>query len=101
MDEDKPIEVAPNAGVIDLLTALARYLTVIFTLGAALLAVLRTKDIAAIIEFMRGTDGATLIAACLGLGTLLYGLYKTHKRGAQVATVAADFRVPDRVARLK
>lgn len=96
----KPVVVSANAGIIDLLTAAGRYLVVIMSLGAALLAVLKTKDIAAIISFMRGTDGATLITAVTGLATLAFGLYKTHKRGAQIATVAADSRVPDRVAKV-
>jgi hypothetical protein len=97
----KPIEVSPNAGLLDLAAALFRYLTVIVTLGAALLAVLQTKDIAQIIVFMRGTEGSALIAAVIGLGTLLYGLYKTKLRGSQVASVASDWRVPEVVAKLK
>lgn len=101
IDPEKPVVVAPNAGAIDMLAALARYVTVLFTLGAALLAVLQTKDIAAIITFLRGNDGAALISAAVGLGTLIYGLIKTHRRGAEIAAVAGDYRVPNSVAQLK
>lgn len=97
----KPITVSANAPIIDLLTAAGRYLVVIATLFPVALAVLKTRDIAAILEFVRGNDGATLLAAIVGLATFAYGLYKSHKRGAQVATVAADPAVPDRVAQLK
>lgn len=95
-----PIVVSESQGIIDLLAAAGRYITVIVTLGAALLAILKTHDIAAIIAFMRGTQGAALIAAVMGLGALGWGLYKTHKRGAQVATVAASSEVPNKIAKI-
>jgi hypothetical protein len=97
----QPVVVSENTGALDALQATLRYMTVIIASGATLLAVLKTRDIAAIIEFMRGTEGAALIAAVIGLGTMFYGIFKTHKRGAQVATVAADSRVPATVAKLK
>ncbi len=94
----KPIVVSPNAGVVDTLTALGRYIVVIMSAIPILLQLLGARDVFAIIAYLRGSDGATLIAAVIGVGTLVYGLIKTRKRGAQIATVALDSRVPASVA---
>jgi uncharacterized RDD family membrane protein YckC len=96
----KPITVSANAGIIDLLTAAGRYLVVIATAIPILLQLLGTRNIGEIISYFRGDSGSTLIAAVVGLATLAYGLFKTRKRGAQIATVALDSRVPDRVAKI-
>lgn len=93
-----PIVVSANAGIIDLLTALGRYAIVIVTAIPILLKLLGTHDLVAIIAYLRGSDGTALTAAVIGIGTLLYGLWKTHKRGAQIATVALSPSVPERVA---
>lgn len=97
----KPIVVSENAGVIDTLTALGRYIVVIIGSFGTLLALLKTRDIAAILDWVRGADGAAFIAAITTIVTMLYGLYKTRKRGAQIATVAADPAVPNRLAQIK
>lgn len=96
----QPVVVPENAGTLDTLGAAGRYLVVIVTIVPALLALLQARDIAGVIDFLRGNQGAALIAAVVGFGTLAYGLIKTHKRGSQIATVAADSRVPDRVAKI-
>lgn len=93
-----PIVVSPNAGIIDLMTALGRYVIVIVTAIPLMLKLLGTHDLVAIISYFRSADGTALTAAVVGIGTLLYGLWKTHKRGAQIATVALSPSVPERVA---
>lgn len=97
----KPIVVSENAGIIDLLTAAGRYAVVIATSIPILLQLLGSRNIVEIMTYFRGDAGSTLMAAVIGLGTLAYGLFKTRKRGAQIATVALDSRVPDRVATTK
>jgi hypothetical protein len=98
---DKPIVVNANAGIVDLLTAAGRYLAVIAATLPILLTFFSTRDIIGFIAYLQSEDGLKFAAALGGLVTLAYGLWKTHKRGAQVATVAADPAVPDRVAQIK
>lgn len=97
----EPVVVSANAGILDLLAAAGRYLLVIVGAVPVLLKLLGDHDFTAIVAYFKGTDGASLIAAASGLLALAYGLYKTHKRGTQVAAVAADTRVPNSVAQLK
>jgi len=87
-DTPNQIVVKQNTSVIDTLQAAGRYVVVIFTVFPALIALLKAKDFAGIVEFLRGNQGAALIAAAVGLGTLAYGLFKTGKRGAQLVTTA-------------
>lgn len=96
-----PITVNANAGVNDLLFAALRYIVVIATAFPTLLVLLKDHDIAAIHAYFTSDAGKAVVAAAISLGTLAYGLYKTHKRGAQVATVAGDSRVPNTLAKLK
>ncbi len=93
--------VNPNAGVLDTLYALGRYLTVIFTSVPILLALLGSKDLLGIVNYFRGADGTSLIAAAVGFGTLAWGLFKTFRRGKLAAKVALSRRVPDDIAKPK
>lgn len=97
----KPIVVSENAGTIDTLMALGRLAVVIVGSFTTLLAVLKTRDIAAFLEFIRGSDGTAFIAAVSTFLALGFGLLKSFKRGKQIATVALDSRVPDKVATTK
>lgn len=97
----KPIVVRENAGTIDLLTSLARQLVYIMGAIPILLTLLGTRDVVGIIAYLQSSDGVKLLAAAGTIFTAAYGLYKSRKRGAQVATVAADRRVPDSLAQLK
>lgn len=99
--EDKPVVVSENAGAIDTLTAAMRYITVLVASLPILLTLLGKRDIVSIIAYLQGQDGVALTAAIVGLVTIAYGLFKTHKRGAQVATVAASPEVPQQIAHLK
>lgn len=96
-----PIKVGANAGLIDTLTAAGRYLVAIITAVPILLTLLGSRDVVSIIAYFQGADGTALIASVVGLATIAYGLFKTRKRGAQIANVAADTRVPASVASLK
>jgi hypothetical protein len=93
-----PIVVSEKAGIIDLLTAAGRYAVVIFTIFPALLALFKARDIAGVISFLQGNQGAALLAAVIGLGTLAYGLIKTRRRGAQLVTAAEA--APNSVAKV-
>lgn len=96
---DKPIVVSKNAGILDTLSAAGRYVAVILTSAPILMTLLGSGNFTGLVDFFRGNDGNTLIAAAIGLGTLAWGLFKTRKRGAQIATVAMDTRVPNSIAK--
>jgi hypothetical protein len=97
-DLTPPFEVRENTGIIDLLTAAGRYLIVIVTIIPALLALFKASDIAGIIDFLRGNQGAALLAAVTGFGTLAYGLIKTFRRGKQTRDIAEA--APNSVAKV-
>lgn len=96
-----PIVVSENAGIIDTLTAAGRYLMVIIGTVPLLLTLFGNRDFAGIVAFFQGTQGASLLTALVALATLAYGLWKTHKRGAEIATVAASPKVPANIATTK
>ena len=87
-----PDKVSPNAGLVDGIQATARYLVVIVTAVIAVLGLLKTHDIAGLITYIQ-SNGGTVFAAItglIGLATAAYGVFKTQKRGGQVATAAAE-----------
>lgn len=100
---DEPIQVSGSAGLIDSVQAAIRYAVVVVGFVTAVLGLLQTRDIAGIITLIQTNGGAVLaaISGLIALGTAAYGVLKTHKRGEQVADLAADPRVPDSVATLK
>lgn len=100
-DATKPIQVSANASIIDTLTAAGRLALVVIGAVPILLKLLGAHDFLALVAYFRSTDGATLIAAVSGLAAIGYGLYKSHKRGNQLATAAADPRVDDDVLTIK
>lgn len=98
-----PIVVSENAGVIDGVQAAARYVGFLIGVVTALLAFVKTRDIAGAIEYVRSNLGQTIsaVTGLIGLGLAAYGVFKTHKRGAQIATVASSERVPASIATTK
>ena len=103
MAEQEPIKVAANAGLIDSLQAIGRYLLVLAGFYTALAAFVRVRDFAGFVAYVQANGGQIVgaVAGLIAAGTAAYGVIKTWKRGAQVATVAADPEVPDHVATLK
>lgn len=101
--EDKPILVSANAGLIDGVQAAARYTVVIIGFTTALFGLLKVHDIGGIITLVQNNGGQALgaVSGLIALGTAAYGVFKSRKRGAQVATVAANPDVPSSVANLK
>jgi hypothetical protein len=96
----EPIVVSSNAAGLDALKAAFRYLTVILTAFPAILFLLKTKDIIGLIEYFKSAEGAAVISALIALGTAGYGIFRTHKRGAQVVDVAQSPQVPNTVAKI-
>lgn len=97
------IRVSENAGAIDSIQAAARYASFLVTAVVAILGFLQAKDAVGLMAYIQ-SSGGQIVAAVSGLaafGIAAYGVFKTWKRGAQVATVAADPRVPDKIAALK
>lgn len=103
LNATEPVVVSANAGVIDSIQAASRYIVVIVGFYTAMLGLLKVHDTAGMIALIQSSGGQTLaaISGLIALATAAYGVFKSHKRGAQIATVAADPRVPDKVASTK
>lgn len=95
------IKVSANAGLIDTLTAAGRMAVVIIGSIPILLQFLGDRNLIGLVNYFRTEDGTALTTAAVALFMLGWGLWKTHRRGGQIATVAANPRVPDSVAALK
>jgi hypothetical protein len=95
------IVVSKSAGLLDTLYAAMRYVVVVLGAVPLLLKLLGDRDFAAIVAYFQGADGTALMTAIGALGTLLWGLFKTFRRGKQVANVASSTDVPNRIATLK
>lgn len=100
-DTPTPIVVNSNAGALDGLQSLGRSLLLIFAAVPTILTLLGAHDLLAVVNYFRGSDGAALLGAVVTVATVTWAFIKAHKRGAQVAAVAADPRVPDAVATTK
>lgn len=102
MDEE-PIVVRENAGIIDGIQSASRSLVVIVSFIIAALGLLKVHDVGSIIRLIQSNGGDVLaaISGLIGLATAAYGAIKAHKRGSQIATVAADPRVPESIATTK
>jgi hypothetical protein len=94
---DEPIKVSANAGLIDGIQAAARYAVVIVGFVTAILGLLKTRDIGGMIVVVQNNGGEVLsaIAGLIALATAAYGVFKSGKRGGQLATAATDPDVPD------
>lgn len=99
----KPIEVSANAGAIDAAMAAFRYIGFLVTALTAIFGLIKTRDLAGLIDFVKTNGGeiVTAVSSLVAIGIATYGVLKTRFRGAQIASVAADRRVPNAVARLK
>lgn len=99
----KPIEISANAGLIDGLQAAARYIGFLITAVVAVLGLLKTRDIAGLIAYVQANGGqiAGAVSGLIALAIAAYGVFKTRKRGAQLATAGADPAVPNRVITVK
>ena len=97
----KPVVVSSNQGAIDTMTAIGRLIVVILSTAPAAALLLRKHDLIGLYNYFQSQQGVALIGAASGLAALLFGIYKSYKRGAQMATVAADSKVPDTVANIK
>lgn len=97
---DKPIVVTTAQGVTDALQALIRYLVVIVGFISGLGALIGRGDAAAATTYVQTNLGGVVAAVfgVVGLVTAAWGVYKTYKRGAQLAVTAAH--APDRVAKI-
>ena len=100
---DKQIVVSANAGLIDSLQAAGRYAVVIIGFVTALLGLFKAHDIAGAVAYIQNNLGqfASAVAGLIALGTAAYGVYKSKKRGTQIASVATNPDVPEEVATTK
>lgn len=98
-----PIVVSPNQGIIDALQAALRYIGVIVTAVIAIFGLLKAKDISGLFNYVQSHGGEVLaaVSGLISLAVALYGIFKTHKRAAQVVTVATSPAVPPEIATTK
>jgi uncharacterized membrane protein YebE (DUF533 family) len=96
-----PIIVRTNQGGLDTFTAAGRLLVVVLSTAPAAALFLRKGDLIGLYNFFQTNQGAALLGALAGLASIAYGLYKSFKRGKQVADVATDPEVPEHVATTK
>lgn len=96
-----PVVVKPNQGAVDTVTALGRLVLVIISTAPAAVLLLKKGDLIGLYDYFHTNQGQALAGAIVGLAAFGYGLYKSWKRGRQVANVAANPRVPQSVAKLK
>lgn len=101
MNQPTPIVVSANAGWHDLLFAFGRYLLVIVGFAPVILPLIREVDLFGLFALLQSSEGAKLVGAVGGAVALVWGLFKSHKRGSQVADVATNPAVPDSIATTK
>ncbi len=96
------IDVTSAQGLNDALQAAIRYSIVVVGFISGLSAVLGRDGAAAATSYVQDNLGGVLAAlfALGGLAVAAYGVYKTWKRGAQAAMVAASPKVPAALAEL-
>lgn len=87
---NEPTKVSAHAGGIDALTASLRYLVVILTAVPAVIGLISAHDLVGLYQYFKGNEGSSVIAALVALGTAGYGIFKSLKRGTQVADAAAN-----------
>lgn len=77
-----------NTGLIDSLQAAARYVVVLITFTTAVLGLLKVHNIAGMITLVQDNGGQVLaaVSGLIAFGTAGYGVFKSHKRGVQVAS---------------
>lgn len=99
---DKPIVVARAQGMIDGLQAAARYAAFLITVVTAILGLFSKGDIVGVMNYIQTNLGEIIaaISGLIALGIAAYGTFKTWKRGAQAATVAASSKVPNSVSKI-
>lgn len=98
---DQPIIVKPNQGLLDSLSATARLLLIVTSTAPAAALFVRKGDLIGLYDYFHTEPGQALLLALSGLASGAFAIYKSHKRGAQIATVAQDSRVPAKVADVK
>lgn len=97
------VVVSSNAGLIDGAQAALRSLGLLITFTVAVVGFAKTKDLAGLAGYVHANGGQATAAVSAIIMFLIYayGVYKTHKRGAQIATVAGNPDVPAEIATTK
>ncbi len=87
--------------LIDQIQALGRSLALVIGAVSTLAGILSKHDLTAFIAYLQTSDFATAAAIVVTAVSLGWGWWKTGHRASQLATIAANPRVPDDVAALK
>lgn len=100
-DNETPQIVVNPTPTLDQIAAAARTVVLVLGVLGALAGIISRRDWSAFILYMQSSDFLTAASAIAGFGAFAWGQWKTRHRAKQLATVAADPRVPDAVATLK
>lgn len=93
----KPIVVTKLQGRWDSFAAFLRLLAIVASTAPAAALLVRKGDLIGLYDYFHSEPGVALLAALGGLASGGFALYKSWKRGAQLASAGSDHRVPDEV----
>jgi hypothetical protein len=98
IDEAKQIVVTKTQGRWDTIAASLRLMAIVASTAPAAALLVRKGDLIGLYDYFHSEPGVALLAALGGLASGGFAIYKSWKRGTQLASVASDHRVPDSVA---
>ena len=82
----------------DQISAAVRTVVLLISVVTALAGLASKHDLAGFIAYVQSAPFITAAGLVMGAGTFAWGQWKTRHRAKQLATIAADPRVPDSVA---
>ena len=100
-DNETPQIVVNPTPARDQAAAAIRTVLLVLSVVTALSGIIARRSLIEFIAYMQSQDFLTVLSLVIGAGTFVWGQWKTRHRAKQLATIAADPRVPDAVARVK
>jgi len=99
-NETPPMQANPTP-TTDQAAAAVRTILLCIGVVSALAGFVGKRDLAGFIAYMQSSDFISALALLMAAATFVWGQIKTRHRAKQLATVAADPRVPNEVISLK
>jgi hypothetical protein len=99
-NETAPISVNATPAT-DQIAAAMRSLVLVVSAITALAGIASKHDLKGFIAYVQSSDFLAAASVVVAVGSFAWSQLKTRKRAVQLATIAADPRVPDAVATVK